>query len=593
MKKKLLSLLLVLVMAAALLPTAAFAGNTTQVTLPDYLEPWRDYYTIDNYDPYTDSYGIYELNATFDSTQGDVNYPRRANPGEMVSVWIYPANGYKINQVFVKLDEYGVEWTSYGNASAIQFYMPSHNVDISVSFTPVGTGMYELGYVDYPDNTVRVSFTDSNGYSISSANAGDRVTMTVNTVAGYKIKSVSQNNYVGNITNGYYSYDSTQFSYTFTMPSSDTSFTINTEAAGAYSISVSSANSYYGSVSIKNGIEKANRGDTVTFTVKPGYQYILKSVSVYTNDGYRSDVQVNRDKYDWNTFSFTMPAANVVIAPTYTSDYYTVSVDADSHGTVSVEAEPAGTNAYYGIKNEYVYINTDPNTGYKVKSVTVYDKYNDSIKVYETSTSGRYYFTMPDCNVTVKVEFTPRTMTNPFTDVRSTDWFYDAVNYVYSEGIMDGTSVYMFSPNNATSRGMLVTILWRLAGQPVVTGTSFSDVSSSSYYYYAVLWASKYGIVDGVGNNKFAPDQAITREQFAVILYRYAQHCGYSTSASSMLTGYADSNKISSYALTAMRWACGAGLFEGDERANLSPQGQTTRAAAAKLLMTFEENVAK
>ena len=327
--------------------------------------------------------------------------------------------------------------------------------------------------------------------------------------------------------------------------------------------------------------------------MKPGYQYILKSVSVYTNDSYKSTVQVTRDKYDWNTFSFTMPAANVVIAPTYTSDYYTVSVDADSHGTVSVEAEPAGTNAYYGIKNEYVYINTDPNTGYKVKSVTVYDKYNDSIRVYESSTSGRYYFTMPDCNVTVKVEFTPRVMSNPFTDVRSTDWFYDAVNYVYSEGIMDGTSVYMFSPNNATSRGMLVTILWRLAGEPVVTGTSFSDVSSSAYYYYAVLWASKYGIVDGLGNNMFGPDQAITREQFAVILYRYAQHCGYSTSANSTLVGYADSNKISSYALTAMRWACGAGLFEGDERANLNPQGQTTRAAAAKLLMTFQENVAK
>ena len=140
---------------------------------------------------------------------------------------------------------------------------------------------------------------------------------------------------------------------------------------------------------------------------------------------------------------------------------------------------------------------------------------------------------------------------------------------------------------------MLVTILWRLAGEPVVTGTSFSDVSSSSYYYYAVLWASKYGIVDGLGNNMFGPDQAITREQFAVILYRYAQHCGYSTSANSTLVGYADSNKISSYALTAMRWACGAGLFEGDERANLNPQGQTTRAAAAKLLMTFQENVAK
>lgn len=587
MKKKLLSLLLVLVMAATLLPTGAFA---LQVELPPYLEPWRDIYTPDNYDPYTDSYGYYEITPSYDSTKGSVTLSRnRANYEEDVVVQIYPANGYRINTVFV-IDNFGVR--NFNDSSMIQFTCRG-DTTVEVSFTEYGTGMYELGYVDYPDNTVRVSFTDYRGYAISSANEGDIVNMTVNTVSGYKIKSVTQNNYVGNITNGYYSYDSTQFTYQFKMPASDTYFTINTEATGNYTISVSNANSYYGSVSIKNGIEKANYGDTVTFTVRPAYQYILKSVSVYTNDSYRQSIQVTRDKYDWNTFSFTMPASSVVIAPTYTSDYYTISVDGGSHGSVSIEAEPAGTNSYYGIRNEYVYIDATPNTGYKVKSVTVVDKYNDSIKVYESSTANRYYFTMPDSNVTVNVEFTPRVMSNPFTDVRSTDWFYDAVNYVYSEGIMDGTSVYMFSPNNATSRGMLVTILWRLAGEPVVTGTSFSDVSSSSYYYYAVLWASKYGIVDGLGNNMFGPDQAITREQFAVILYRYAQHCGYSTSANSTLVGYADSNKISSYALTAMRWACGAGLFEGDERANLNPQGQTTRAAAAKLLMTFQENVAK
>lgn len=587
MKKKLLSLLLVLVMAATLLPTGAFA---LQVELPPYLEPWRPVYTIDNYDPYTDSYGYYEITPSCDSTKGSVTLSRnRANYGDNVTVQIYPAAGYRINTVFVQ-DSEGVR--NYGDAYMIQFDCRGDTV-VEVSFIEVGTGMYELGYVDYPDNTVRVSFTDSRGYAISSANEGDIVTMTVNTVSGYKIKSVAYNNSLGYITGGYYSYDSTQFSYTFTMEDRDTYFTINTEATGNYTISVSNANSYYGSVSIKNGIEKANYGDTVTFTVRPAYQYLLKSVSVYTNDSYRQSIQVTRDKYDWNTFSFTMPNAGVVIAPTYTSDYYTISVDGGSHGSVSIEAEPAGTNSYYGIRNEYVYIDATPNTGYKVKSVTVVDKYNDSIKVYESSTANRYYFTMPDSNVTVNVEFTPRVMSNPFTDVRSTDWFYDAVNYVYSEGIMDGTSVYMFSPNNATSRGMLVTILWRLAGQPVVTGTSFSDVSSSAYYYYAVLWASKYGIVDGLGNNMFGPDQAITREQFAVILYRYAQHCGYSTSANSTLVGYADSNKISSYALTAMRWACGAGLFEGDERANLNPQGQTTRAAAAKLLMTFQENVAK
>lgn len=588
MKKKLLSLLLVLVMAAALLPTAAFAEDFTHDIIYDTdADRWYD--TVDGIH-YNGGTGYYSFTYDLYSYMGTVSGPQGANEGEWVTIQVYPRSGYKVNTIWVQGDNYG---QMYYGSTAIQFKMPATDLIVEISFTQYDNGMYELGYVDYPDNTVRVTFNDVYGNAISSADAGDTVTMNVSTVSGYKITSVAYNGLLGNITTGFYSNNNTQFSYTFTMEAKNTYFTINTEATGNYTISVSNSNNFYGTVSVKNGIDKANYGDTVTFTVSPSYQYILKSVSVYTNDGYRSDVQVTRDKYDRNTFSFTMPNASVVIAPTYTSDYYTVSVDADSHGSVSIEAEPAGTNSYYGIRNEYVYIDATPNTGYKVKSVTVVDKYNDSIKVYESSTANRYYFTMPDSNVTVNVEFTPRVMSNPFTDVRSTDWFYDAVNYVYSEGIMDGTSVYMFSPNNATSRGMLVTILWRLAGQPVVTGTSFSDVSSSSYYYYAVLWASKYGIVDGLGNNMFGPDQAITREQFAVILYRYAQHCGYSTSANSTLVGYADSNKISSYALTAMRWACGAGLFEGDERANLNPQGQTTRAAAAKLLMTFQENVAK
>lgn len=354
MKKKLLSLLLVLVMAATLLPTGAFA---LQVELPEYLEPWRPVYTIDNYDPYTDSYGYYEITPSYDSTKGSVTLSRnRANYKEDVVVQIYPANGYRINTVFV-IDNFGVR--NFNDSSMIQFTCRG-DTTVEVSFTEYGTGMYELGYIDYPDNTVRVSFTDYRGYAISSANEGDIVNMTVNTVSGYKIKSVAYNNSLGYITGGYYSYDSTQFTYQFTMEARDTYFTINTEATGNYTISVSNANSYYGSVSIKNGIEKANYGDTVTFTVRPAYQYILKSVSVYTNDSYRQSIQVTRDKYDWNTFSFTMPNASVVIAPTYTSDYYTISVDGGSHGSVSIEAEPAGTNSYYGIRNEYVYIERHP-----------------------------------------------------------------------------------------------------------------------------------------------------------------------------------------------------------------------------------------
>ena len=157
---------------------------------------------------------------------------------------------------------------------------------------------------------------------------------------------------------------------------------------------------------------------------------------------------------------------------------------------------------------------------------------------------------------------------------------------------LTGTGTYTFSPSAPTSRAMLVTILWRLQGEPYVSGSSFSDVKSSAYYYDAVRWAARYGIVEGYEGNVFKPDDAITREQFAAILYRYAEYCKYSTSASTNLSAYKDNAKVSSWAGTAMKWAVAKGLFEGDNLGNLDPQGQTTRAAAAKLLMAFCENVA-
>ena len=183
-------------------------------------------------------------------------------------------------------------------------------------------------------------------------------------------------------------------------------------------------------------------------------------------------------------------------------------------------------------------------------------------------------------------ETTPSNMN--FTDVKTSDWFYDAVSYVYSEGIMAGTSTTKFEPNSKLSRAMVVTMLYRLEGEPTASGSTFTDVKdTTSWYYKAVCWAAKNGIVNGVTETTFAPNNNITREQLAAILYRYAGYKSKDTSATKTLTGYPDASSVSTYATTAMRWAITQGIISGDNAGKLNPQGTATRAEAATMFQRF------
>ena len=178
-----------------------------------------------------------------------------------------------------------------------------------------------------------------------------------------------------------------------------------------------------------------------------------------------------------------------------------------------------------------------------------------------------------------------------FGDVKQTDWFYSAVKYVSDNGLMVGTGAN-FEPNTATSRAMLVTILYRLEGEPAINSeNSFSDVTNNKWYTDAVIWASENGIVGGYGSGLFGPTDNITREQFATILYRYAQFKGYDISATADLSGYADASSISSWAEAAMEWANAEGLITGRTATALAPSGNTSRAEAAAILMRFIESV--
>ena len=183
----------------------------------------------------------------------------------------------------------------------------------------------------------------------------------------------------------------------------------------------------------------------------------------------------------------------------------------------------------------------------------------------------------------------------PFTDVRGDDWFYDDVAYVYENGLMNGTSETTFSPYISTTRGMIVTILYRMEGKPaVLEACPFTDVKAGAYYERAIVWAAENGIVKGYGNGCFGPDDQITREQMAAILYRYAKNRGLDVSVgeNTNILSYDDALDISEYAVPAMQWACGAQIIHGAD-GRLTPGAKATRAQVAAILHRFCENVLK
>ena len=262
---------------------------------------------------------------------------------------------------------------------------------------------------------------------------------------------------------------------------------------------------------------------------------------------------------------------------------YRITVEATQGGTVTADptAAKAGTT---------VTLTPVPDRGYQVGAVAVTDRFGEPVAVTEQA-DGTYTFTMPNGQVTVTVTFEQAPL--PFPDVTEGDWFYDAVRYAYETGLMDGVGDSLFAPNSETTRAQLVTILYRLAGQPAVSGDlPFTDVEAGTWYTDAVAWAAENGIVNGTTDTTFAPGDDITREQLVTVLYRYAESKGYDVSASADLSGYPDAGQVQDYAQPAMAWAVAEGIVEGVD-GNLNPTGDATRAQIATILMRFCEGVAK
>lgn len=197
-------------------------------------------------------------------------------------------------------------------------------------------------------------------------------------------------------------------------------------------------------------------------------------------------------------------------------------------------------------------------------------------------------------SVQAMIDALPDAVKNPFADVNAGDWFYRDVLFSYEKGLMSGMDAAAFAPYANTTRAQIAVIFYRMEGSPAVEGeNSFADVvrgSGTAWFYDAVTWAQKNGIMGGYDNSSFAPNDPITREQLAAIFYRYAQYKGYDTTQGGMaIREFDDYESISDYAMSAMAWAVNTGLVKGDSNL-LYPNGTATRAELAALLHRFVEN---
>lgn len=508
-----------------------------------------------------------------------------AKAGETVYIYVDPDWGWMTDDVYYTTSEgagivppsqhlthnYDTDYYEVWS-----FVMPAGNVWVYAEFEP-----YFPGH-DYH----AINVTSDGHCSVDVKNwayCGEDVTIKLsNFDAGYAFSYLKVNGeYVTPYGfNGY-------LSYTFKMPHKDVAIEVGTTSvSGKYYIDTS-YDSTLGGVEVwvnNNYVNNWHQGswadhnDTISFKVKPYYSDDVVSVSVV---GKRTGWTYS---YDYNSYSgwytFSMPSEDVTISVDFRSGVHKVYVDKVTDGKLTVSDDWAK----YG---QIVYITAVPDYGCTLSSLSVRTATGDSVHVYNAQKADTYYFYMPDQYVSVSAVFTGKYTSVPFNDVSYGDWYYNAVQFVYSRGIMDGVDYYKFAPNGTITRGMILTMLWRMAGEPFeMPVTSFTDVEIGRYYTTAVAWACRNGIADGMGETKFGPNDAITREELVTLMYRYAQYFGHSCIGTS-IEGFADAGSVSSYAYNAMCWAYKAGVVTGTTGSRLNPQGTASRAEAAQMIMSF------
>ena len=358
------------------------------------------------------------------------------------------------------------------------------------------------------------------------------------------------------------------------------------------------------------GVEAtAGENNTYTVTLPYGTDVTAGSFVIVTSD---AGATVGALTNEGNVWTFTVTAEDRVTSKTYTVTVsFTEAPKSNDAGVSSITV--AGFKAVAGANNSYT-VTVPYGTVVKTGSFVIVTRHPRATVSALTNTRNIWSFTVTAedgvttavYTVTVNTAALPEPITPgvdnkkpaskpevklPFTDVSTSDWFYDDVAFVYENGLFSGTDSRSFSPNASMTRAMLVTVLYRLEGEPTVTGrSSFTDVRSGAYCEKAVIWAAANGIVTGTDSTSFSPDAKVTREQLAAILYRYAQYRKLDTDASAKLNSFTDADSVSAYASEALGWAVSEGLINGAS-GKLMPKGDATRAQVAAILHRFVKNV--
>lgn len=364
----------------------------------------------------------------------------------------------------------------------------------------------------------------------------------------------------------------------FTNPDGFSPFTISTESTAVATIGDNRYTTLQDAVdAVKDGETIIVTGDNLSATVSGSKTFKVTGQTVNLSAASGYSLTNNGDTYTVSHQSSGGPGSSGGSISTPTT--YAVNVNAATNGAVAADKKTAS-------KGTTVTVTASPSKGYVVDAVKVVDK--DGKDVAVTEKDGKYVFTMPGSAVTVTGTFkaeTPAPVALPFTDVKSGNWFYDAVKYAYAQGLMTGTSATTFAPNGTMNRAMIVTVLYRLEKSPAVTGASkFTDVPAGQWYSDAVAWAAANKIVNGYDETTFGPMNAVTREQMAAILFRYEQVKGLeNVTLEENLNRFPDQNKISAYAIPALQWAVGQKIINGNADGTLDPTGTATRAQVAQI----------
>lgn len=350
-------------------------------------------------------------------------------------------------------------------------------------------------------------------------------------------------------------------------------------------------------------------GDTVTLTVKPDDGYMLTADAINIVPASRSGNTPDVKQVGDNKYTFTMPDGPVTVTATFkekgpdnpgsddtpggssgggggSSGSYTIKIEKPEHGEVTSDRR-------YTDQGELVRLTVKPDSGYRLTGLTVTDGRGNEIAVTEEA-DGTFTFTMPNSSVTVRASFGPDgpsgcgggidCPSRAYRDLDTSQWYHLAVDYVLRNGLMSGYGNQTFGPNDPLTRAQFAQILYNQAGRPAVTGSSpFTDVDPGEWFAPAVSWAAERGVVNGYGNGLFGPNDPITREQLAAMLWRYSD-CPEPTISQ---LDFTDAAKISPYALEPLRWAVELHVVNGLGNRVLDPQGLASRAQIAQMLLNL------